>query len=126
LVALVAAAALLGYLVVADEAFAEQGGESGQASAVRLLEAQVVVTASVACRRYEGRILNCSVDPSAAVADAQPMRLLLGYTSIEIDGNVFDVNPIPGAELKFVPQVGEKRVDVSGSRRVRVGVIYVE
>lgn len=126
MVALVAAAALLGYFVVTDEAFAEPGGEAGQASTVRLLEAQVSVTASVTCRRYEGRILNCSVDPSAAVADAQPMRLLLGYTSIEIDGNVFDVNPVPGAELKFVPQVGDKRVDVSGSRRIRIGVVYVE
>ena len=54
------------------------------------------------------------------------MRLLLGYTSVEIDGNVYAVHPIPGAEVKFVPQGEESRIDVSGTREIRLGVVYVE
>jgi hypothetical protein len=107
-------------------AVAQTDDGSDRASEVRVLEAEVAVTAKVTCRRYEGRVLNCSADPSAAVADTLPMRLLLGYTSIEIDGKVFEVNPLSRTELKFVPQDGEKRVDVSGAREMRVRVVYVE
>jgi hypothetical protein len=86
----------------------------------------VAVTARVQCRKYEKKILHCTVDPWDAVAKSLDMRLLLGFTNVEIDGNVFEVRPIPGPEVKFVPQVDESRVDVSGTKEIQLNVIYVE
>ena len=91
-----------------------------------MLETKVTVTARVQCRKYEKKVLHCTVDPSDAVAKNLDMRLLLGYTSVEIDGLVYDVSPIPSEEVKFVPQAEGSRVDVSGTREIKLSVIYVE
>jgi len=116
--ALLVAIALLGGVLV----YAEGAG----GSAIKVLETKVTVTARVQCRKYEKKVLHCTVDPSDAVAKNLDMRLLLGYTSVEIDGLVYDVSPIPSEEVKFVPQTEGSRVDVSGTKEIKLGVVYVE
>jgi len=116
--ALIVAIALLGGVLV------YAGGAGG--SDVKVLETKVAVTVRVQCKKYEKKVLSCTVDPSAAVEKNLEMRLLLGYTSVEIDDLVYDVSPIPGAEVKFVPEAEGSRVDVAGTREIKLGVIYVE
>jgi len=125
--ALIVAIALLGgVLVYAGAAFADQGGRAIGSAAVNVVEAKVTVTARVECRKYEKKILHCTVDPSDAVAKSLNMRLLLGYTGVEIDGNAYVVSPVPGAEVKFVPEAEGSRIDVSGSREIQLSVVFVE
>ena len=116
--ALIVAIALLGGVLV------YAGGAGG--SDVKVLETEVTVTVRVQCKKYEKKVLHCIVDPSAAVEQNLEMRLLLGYTSVEIDDLAYDVSPIPGAEVKFVPQAEGSRIDVSGTREITLSVIYVE
>jgi hypothetical protein len=104
----------------------DQEAVPGQGSAVNVVEGKVTVTTRVQCKKYERKVLHCTVEPSEEVARALDMRLLLGYTAVEIDGNVYAVNPIPEAEVKFVPETEDGRVDVSGTREIRLSVVYVD
>jgi hypothetical protein len=125
--ATILAIALLGaMLVYAGTVIGGQGAASDGESAVNVVEGKVSVTTRVQCKKYEKKVLHCIVDPSEEVARALDMRLLLGYTAVEIDGNVYHVHPIPGAEVKFVPETEAGRVDVSGTREIGLSVVYVK
>ena len=125
--ALIVAIALLGgVLICVGAAVAAQSTEAGEGSTVKVVEAKVTVTARVQCKKYEKKVLFCTVDAADVVAKNLDMRLLLGFTAVEIDGNVYEVDPIPGAEVKFVPQGEGGRTDVSGTREIRLNVVYVE
>jgi len=125
--AMIVAITLLGVLLVcAGAVVADQGAATDEEAVVKLVEGQVSVTTRVQCKKYEKKVLHCIVDPSEEVARALDMRLLLGYTAVEIDGNVYHVHPIPGAEVKFVPETEAGRVDVSGTREIGLSVVYVK
>ena len=125
--AMIVAVTLLSVLLVcAGFVVADQGAATDGESAIKVVEGKVTVTTRVQCKKYEKKILHCTVDPSDEVVRALDMRLLLGYTAVEIDGNVYDVHPVPGAEVKFVPQTDEARIDVSGTREIRLSVVYVK
>jgi len=123
---IVAIAILAGLLVYAGASVAGQGDEAEATTTVKVVEAEVTVTVRVQCKKYEKKVLHCIVDPSDAVARILDMRLLLGYTGVEIDGNFYEVYPVPSAEVKFVPQTEGSRIDVSGTREIRLSVVYVE
>jgi hypothetical protein len=125
--AMIVAITLLGVLLVcAGAVVADQGAATDEEAVVKLVEGKVSVTTRVQCKKYEKKVLHCIVDPSEEVARALDMRLLLGYTAVEIDGNVYHVHPIPGAEVKFVPDTEAGRVDVSGTREIGLSVVYVK
>jgi hypothetical protein len=125
--AMIVAITLLGVLLVcAGAVVADQGAATDEEAVVKLVEGKVSVTTRVQCKKYEKKVLHCIVDPSEEVARALDMRLLLGYTAVEIDGNVYHVHPIPGAEVKFVPETEAGRVDVSGTREIGLSVVYVK
>jgi hypothetical protein len=124
---IVTVALLAGVLTCAGAVIAAQGGETGEQTApVKVVESKVTVTARVQCKKYEKKVLYCTVDPSEAVARTLDMRLLLGYTAVDIDGSVYPVHPIPGSEVKFIPEDEEGRTDVSGTREIGLSVVYVE
>ena len=125
-VLIVAIALLCGAIVCTGTTVADQATETARGSVVKVAETKVTVTTRVQCRKYEGKVLHCTADPSDAVAESLDMRLLLGYTSVEVDGVVYDVSPIPSAELKFVPQGESRRVNASDTKEIRLNVIYVE
>ena len=125
--AAIGAIALLGLLLLcAGVVVADQGAAPDGDSAVNVVEGKVTVTTRVQCKKYEKKVLHCTVDPSDAVVRALDMRLLLGYTAVEIDGNVYEVHPIPAAEVKFVPETEAGRIDVSGTREIGLSVVYVK
>ena len=51
-------------------AFADPSAEQAVVSRLEVLEAKVTVKARVECKRYHGKVLNCTTDPSPAVAEA--------------------------------------------------------
>jgi hypothetical protein len=115
-----------GVLICVGAVLGAQSTEPDGGSTVTVVEAKVAVTARVQCKKYEKKVLFCTVDAADAVAKNLDMRLLLGFTAVEIDGNVYEVDPIPGAEVKFVPQGDGARTDVSGTKEIRLNVVYVE
>lgn len=125
--AMIVAVTLLGVLLVSAVAVVADHGDAPDGdSGVNVVEGKVTVTTRVQCKKYEKKVLHCTVDPSDAVVRALDMRLLLGYTAVEIDGNVYEVHPIPAAEVKFVPQTEAGRIDVSGTREIGLSVVYVK
>ena len=125
--AMIVAVTLLGVLLVSAVAVVADHGDAPDGdSGVNVVEGKVTVTTRVQCKKYEKKVLHCTVDPSDAVVRALDMRLLLGYTAVEIDGNVYEVHPIPAAEVKFVPQTEAGRIDVSGTRGIGLSVVYVK
>lgn len=123
---IVAIALLSGVLICVGAVVAAQSAEAGEGSTVKVVEAKVTVTARVQCKKYEKKVLFCTVDAADAVAKNLEMRLLLGFTAVEIDGNLYDVDPVPSSEVKFVPQSEGSRTDVSGTKEIRLSVVYVE
>ena len=64
----------------------------------------------------------------ASLADSSPSRIL-SYdkaTGIPASEYIYEVDPIPGAEVKFIPQGEGTRIDVSGTKEIRLNVVYVE
>ena len=78
---IVAIALLSGVLICVGAVVAAQTAEAGEGSTVKVVEAKVTVTARVQCKKYEKKVLFCTVDAADAVAKNLEMRLLLGFTA---------------------------------------------
>jgi hypothetical protein len=111
--------------------YTARGGEEttetkvGEPKEVGVYEATVTVRSKVKCRRYEGKVLFCTVNPLKAVRDALDVKLLLGYARISIEGDAYRVDPQTGGEVKFYPRGDGYRKDYSGEQELELTVIYV-
>ena len=107
----------------ADEASAAGVSEKTE---LKIYEADVTVHDKIQCRKYEGKVLNCTLDPRKAVDRALDVKLILGYASVQIDGNRFKVQQAEDGTVKFYPDHQGSRMDYTGEHEVTVGVVYVE
>lgn len=96
-----------------------------EATEVGVYERIVTVRSNVTCRKYEGKVLYCTVNPLKAVRDAVDLKLLLGYASVSIGGDAYRVEPQAGGEVKFYPRGEGFRKDYSGEQELDLTVIYV-
>lgn len=100
--------------------------EVATTSRVGVYETTVTVRSKVECRKYEGRVLYCTVNPLRAVRDVLETRLILGYATISINGDAFDVAPLAGGDAKFYPRGDRYRKDYSGEQELTLAVVHVK
>jgi hypothetical protein len=94
-------------------------------SQLDVYETTVSVRSDVECRKYEGRVLFCTTNPFRAVREVLETRLILGYSSVTVDGDTYVVEPQAGGEVKFYPRGEGHRKDYSGQRELTLGVVHV-
>lgn len=92
---------------------------------LRIYETSIAISARVECRRYEGKVLNCTFDPSRAVRESLDVRLLLGYSEVTIDGVTMKLERDEGASVKFRPHGAARHKEFSGNRELKISVVYV-
>ena len=86
----------------------------------------VTVRTKIQCRKYEGKVLNCTFDPRSAVKRVLDVKLFLGFADVEIDGKTFSVEQTKDGMIRFFPSRQGSREDYTGERELTVGVVYVD
>lgn len=98
----------------------------GASAEVRLYEASVTIRSMIKCRKYEGRVLFCTLNPLRDVRKALETKLVLGYANIDLEGDVYEVEPDEGGAVRFYPRGEKGRRDYSGEQKLKIQVIYVK
>jgi hypothetical protein len=93
---------------------------------LKIYEAAATVRAKIQCRKYEGKVLNCTLDPRKSINRALDVKLILGYASVQIDGNRFKALQEEDGSVRFYPDLHGSRKDYTGEHEVTIGVVYVE
>jgi len=101
-------------------------GQPTGATRLEVYETTVTVRSNVRCRKYEGSVLFCTLNPLSAVREVLDARLVLGYASVSIGGEPYRVEPQAGGEVKLYPSGERQRKDYSGDQELKIVVIYVD
>jgi hypothetical protein len=127
LLLLAAGIALWSFDSIATRGADETGGAGvSEKTELKIYEAAVTVSDKIQCRKYEGKVLNCTLDPRKTVNRALDVKLILGYASVQIDGNRFKALQEEDGSVRFYPDHQVSRKDYTGEHEVTIGVIYVE
>jgi hypothetical protein len=111
--------------VLAEDQTAEPATVS-TAAEVKVYEATVTVGSTIKCRKYEGRVLFCTLSPLRDVRKALETKLVLGFASIDIGGEVYEVEPDEAGAIRFYPRGEKGRKDYSGEQQLKIQVIHVK
>ena len=95
------------------------------ATRLEVYETTVTVRSNVRCRKYEGRVLFCTLNPLSAVREVLDARLVLGYASVSIGEESYRVEPHAEGEVKLYPTGERYRKDYSGEQELKIAVVYV-
>jgi hypothetical protein len=95
-------------------------------SELKIYEAAVTLKLAVQCRKYEGRILNCTTEVPGDLSERLETKLMLGVAGVRIGERDYDVEPLAGATVKFHARGKDREVDVSGIQDVRLRVVFVK
>lgn len=98
--------------------------EAGAPVRLEVYETTVTVRATVSCRKYEGRVLHCTVNPLRAVKEVLDANLVLGYAGIQVGGDEYDAEPEAGAAVRLYPRGEGPRKDLSGEQEMKIRVVY--